>query len=96
MGIDTSVIRHFYMKIKGTSIIEIEIDKNEEKRITMKNLRDLVGWESFHWVDLNTDKLMKSKSYNSSHSWSEDIPLRNATDIEIAIQKIINFLRLKV
>lgn len=83
---------NFYMKIKGTSIIEIEINKYEEQRITIKNLRDLVDWESFHWVNLNTNKLMKNQSYHAAHSWSEDKPLRDATDIEIAIQKIINFM----
>ena len=80
------------MKIKGTSIIEIEIDKNEERRITIQKLRDLVGWQSFHWVDLKTNKLMKHKSYNSAHSWSEDTVLCDAKDLDIAVQKIIHAL----
>jgi len=84
------------MKIKGTSTIEIEIDENEEKRITLKNLRDLVGWQSFHWVDLKTNKLMKNQSYNSSHSWSEDKIIRDATDTEVAVQKIISVITAKV
>ena len=87
---------NFYMKIKGTSIIEIEIDKNEERRITIENLRNLVEWESFHWVDLNTNKLMKNHLYYAAHSWDEDKALRDATDIEIAVQKIIKALHLKV
>jgi len=86
----------FYMKIKGTSVIEIEIDKNEEKRITLKNLRDLVGWQYYHWVDLKNNKLMKTQSYNSSHSWSEDKIIRDATDTEIAVQKIILVIAEKV
>jgi hypothetical protein len=80
------------MKIKGTSIIEIDIDKDEERRITIQKLRDLVDWESFHWVDLKTNKLMKNHSYNSAHSWSEDKELSDATDLEIAVQKIIHAL----
>ena len=80
------------MKIKGTSIIEIDIDKDEERRITIQKLRDLVGWESFHWVDLKTNKLMKNRSYNSAHSWSEDKELGDAKDLEIAVQKIIHAL----
>jgi len=80
------------MKIKGTSIIEIDIDKDEERRITIEKLRDLVGWESFHWVDLKTNKLMKNHSYNSAHSWSEDKELNDATDLEVAVQKIIHAL----
>ena len=84
------------MKIKGTSTIEIEINKYEEQRITLKNLRDLVGWQSFHWVDLKTNKLMKNHSYNSSHSWSEDKIIRDATDTEVAVQKIISVITAKV
>lgn len=84
------------MKIKGTSTIEINIDKKEERRITIKNLKELVDWESFHWVDLNTNKLMKNHSYNAAHSWSEDKVVRDATDDEIAIQMIVNLIHLKV
>lgn len=86
----------FYMKIKGTSIIEIDIDKNEERRITIKNLRDLVDWQENHWVNLKTNKLMEHKSYNSAHSWSEDIILRDATDLEMSVQKIILTITAKV
>jgi hypothetical protein len=84
------------MKIKGTSIIEIDINKNEELRITIKNLRDLVDWQENHWVDFKTNKLMKRKSYNSAHSWSEDMILRDATDLEMSVQKIISVISTKV
>ena len=84
------------MKIKGTSIIEIDIDKNEERRITIKNLRDLVDWQENHWVDFKTNKLMKHKSYYSAHSWSEDMILRDATDLEMSVQKIISVISTKV
>ena len=84
------------MKIKGTSIIEVEIDKDEERRITIKHLRDLVGWQDKHWVDMKTNKLMKHTAYHGAHSWSEDITLRDASAVEVAVQKIISIILMKV
>jgi hypothetical protein len=45
---------------------------------------------------MKTNKLMKHTAYHGAHSWSEDITLRDASAVEMAVQKIISIILMKV
>ena len=84
------------MKITVSVPKEIEIDAASQRLIALQYLRSIFRWEAEDFVCLNTNVLMRKKTYRGSHSWSEDAPIRAATHEEIALQTILNVLNNKV
>ena len=83
------------MKITISVPKEIEIDFENQRKITIQYLKSLLCWGDEDFVCLTTNVLMRKKTYYGSHSWSEDIAIRAANDQEIAFQTILNFLNIK-
>ena len=80
------------MKVKATTFIEAELSPCEQKRVAIETIRKMAGWPPEHWVDLFTKKLMITQEFATSHRWSEDKILREASEAEIAIQIVLNYL----
>ena len=84
------------MKITVSVPKEIEIDFENQRKITIQYLKSVLRWQDEDFVCLNTNVLMRKKIYHGSHSWSEDVAIRTANHQEIALQTILNFLNNKV
>lgn len=76
------------MKITATQKFEAEISAAEVKRIAVQCIRDSVGWHQDHYVE--NGKLYISKTMNTSHSWTEEIVVREASATDLAAQQVIN------
>ena len=76
------------MKITATQKFEAEICAAEVKRIAVQCIRAAVGWHADHYVE--NGKLYISKTMNTSHSWTEEIVVGEASPDDVAAQRIIN------
>jgi hypothetical protein len=76
------------MKINATKKFEAEISEAEVKRIAVQCIRDAVGWHTDHYVE--NGKLYISKTMNTSHRWTEEIVVGEASPTDIAAQHVIN------
>lgn len=83
------------MKVKTTAEFEVEISELDQRKITLDTLRKTFGWGAGYRVCLVTNKLLEAKHYTSSHSWTDEIVIRDATEEDILLQKVLNtFVRL--
>ncbi len=76
------------MKITATQKFEAEISDAEVKRIALDCIRKAVGWKAEHFV--SDGKLYITKTMNTSHSWTEEILVGDATPNDLAAQRVIN------
>jgi len=76
------------MKITATQKFEAEICADEVKRIAIKCIRDSVGLKPEHFV--SDGKLYIKKTMNTSHSFTEEILVGDATPNDLAAQRVIN------
>lgn len=76
------------MKITGTQQIELTISDAEKKRIAIETIKELAGWAKGTYVS-REGKLMKSNYYHSSHLFTGQEELRDATDLDKAVSTII-------
>lgn len=80
------------MKIHAKTWVEVELDPYEQKRVAIKTILDVFGLTQDHWVHQN-GTLMITKTYATSHSWTEEEEVREATTEEIAAQVVLNKLK---
>jgi len=76
------------MKITATQTFEAEISEFEANRIAIKCIRESIGWRPEHFV--SNGKLYITKTMNTSHSWTEQILVGDATPNDLAAQRIID------
>lgn len=82
------------MKITATQKFEAEICDAEVQRIAVQCIRDAVGWKPEHYV--KNGKLYIAKTMNTSHSWTEEILIGEASPNDLATQRVINLILVPV
>ena len=80
------------MKINCTQHIQAEISWQEQLDITEKTLRKLYGWTDKAYVSVD-GRLVQRVEYATSHAWTEQEEIREATEGDKALQMIINSLK---
>ncbi len=78
------------MTVTASQILKVEISIEEQKRITIETIRSTVKWVSDNFV--SDGKLMLRESYAGSHSWTEDLVVRNATPLDLATDLLIKHI----
>jgi len=80
------------MKVKGKSIVEVEIDQEEAKRITVRTLRDTFGWPAGAYIDVNGNLIVEHDAH-TSHSFVNNIEIiRKANEDDFTLRNIIHSL----
>jgi hypothetical protein len=80
------------MKAKGKSIVEVEIDQEEAKRITVRTLRDIFGWSDGAYIDVNGNLIVEHDAH-TSHSFVNNVEIiRKANEDDFALRRIIHEL----
>lgn len=79
------------MKISGSFKTEIEISKEEQKRISIDFLCQQFNWKSSFYIKDNDvyDRVL----INSSHTWIDNMYMRKASYLDICINAIIEKLK---
>jgi hypothetical protein len=75
-----------------TTTTKIEISEEDQRAIAISFLKEKFNLKSF-FVDLKTNKLCETLYYHSHNTWSEVNVLRDASEQQIAAQKILNYLK---
>jgi hypothetical protein len=78
------------MQVTAQQILKVEIGIEEQKRITIQTLRIAAMWVPSNFV--SDGKLMLRESYATSHSWSEDLVVRDATPLDLATDLLIKHI----
>jgi secreted PhoX family phosphatase len=80
------------MKVKGKSIVEVEIDQSEAKRITVRTLRDTFGWPDGAYIDINGNLIVEHDAH-TSHTFTNNVEIiRKANEEDFALRRIIHEL----
>jgi hypothetical protein len=83
------------MKITVSVPQEISLDLDTQEKVAVAYLRDIFRWGNEDFICLESQTLLRKKTYQSSHTWSEYLPIRSATKDEIALQTILDYLKNK-
>jgi hypothetical protein len=78
------------MQVTAQQIFKVEIGKEEQRRIAIQTIRNAAKWVSGNFV--SDGKLMLRENYATSHSWSEDLVVRDATPLELATDVLIKHI----
>jgi hypothetical protein len=78
------------MQVTAQQILKVEIGKEEQRRIAIQTIRAAAKWVPGNFV--SDDKLMLRESYATSHSWSEDLVVRDATPLDLATDLLIKHI----
>jgi hypothetical protein len=78
------------MQITATQTLKVEISKEEQKRIVIQTLREVAKWVSGNYIA--DGQLMLRETYSTTHSWDEDIVVRNATELDLATDLLIKHI----
>ena len=76
------------MKIKVPTFLDIELSHENKCDVTITTLRELMKWPD--GASVKSDKLIQTKTYHTSHSWTDIEVIREATAADIAIQLLID------
>lgn len=78
------------MQITATQTLNLQISKEEQKRIAIQTLREAAKWVSGNYIA--DGQLMLRETYSTTHSWDEDIVVRDATVLDLATDLIIKHI----
>ena len=78
------------MTVTATQQLQIEISKEEQRRIAIRTIREAAKWVEGNYI--SDGKLMLRERYLTSHSWTEDVVVRVATPLDLATDLLINHI----
>jgi len=79
-------------KITGTQRIEVELDFNDIKNLTIRFLCNQFNWKTSYALKEEGGEILvlEDKQFYSSHSFTSRQKVRVATESDLIISKIIN------
>ena len=84
------------MKIKAKAIVEVELDLQEEHKVTVQTLRRALQWPIGAYIDQNGN-LVVDHDVNTSHKFiNETEIIRKADEEDFALSKILHRLSFNV
>jgi len=78
------------MTVTATQQLQIEISKEEQRRIAIRTIREAAKWVEGNYI--SDGKLMLRERYLTSHSWTEDVVVRDATPLDLATDLLIKHI----
>lgn len=80
------------MKITAATGENFVLDEFQILQITLNKLREVYNWQSNYFIDQGKNKVMKTETYHTTHSWDEYIEVRDATPSDYEFSKILTRL----
>ena len=81
------------IEVPHKSKVEVEIDEFNQKNIAFNYLEKVLNWDRDYFIDDN--KVKKSITIYSSHSWESVEVVREATKDDFIIENIFKKIKLK-
>jgi hypothetical protein len=67
------------MKVNDKNGVQIELDDCTVLQITLNKLREVYDWQSNYYIDTSSNKLLKTETFHTTHSWDTTSEVREAT-----------------
>jgi hypothetical protein len=67
------------MKINDKNGIQVELDDFTVLQITLNKLREVYDWQSNYYIDTASNKVLKTETFHTTHSWDTTSEVRDAT-----------------
>lgn len=84
------------MKVKAKAIVEVELDPQEELKITVQTLRKALLWPVGAYIDQNGNLIVDHDVHTSHKFTAETKIIRKADEDDFALRKILSRLSSKV
>jgi hypothetical protein len=81
------------MNVKGKALIEIELSDKDQIDITLKTLKRVMNWPEDAYIDDASGDLIRDEVCYTSHSFTDHIHIRTATEDDKAFQRILSKFR---
>jgi hypothetical protein len=78
------------MQVTVTTTQQVQISEKEQRRIAIAVLRNAAKWVDGNYIE--NGNLMLREHYATSHSFYEDLVVRNATQLDLATDMLITNL----
>ena len=80
------------MKVKGYLPTEIEIGELEQKRVCLEYLYRKFNWSANHFIENGI--VYKSENFATSHSWNQNIVVREASNLDFFIDEAVKKIKI--
>ena len=80
------------MKIKVSTLVDIELSQENKREVTIATLHELLNWPDGAYI--HESDLVVNIVYRTSHSWTDVKIIRKATPEDMALQIIFNAINL--
>jgi hypothetical protein len=74
------------MKLQLNQVIDVELTREQKKQAAYDFLQDKYDWSPDYIIKNN--KIFWPRTRYSSHSWIEDVYIRDATEIDLFLASI--------
>ncbi len=77
------------MEIEVTEKRKVKIAPAQCKHIMLRTMKELADWKDGMWFNPENGKMMQTTEYIGSHSFDEDVEVRDATEMDMAVHLFI-------
>ena len=77
------------MEIEVTEKRKVNIAPAQCKNIMLRTMKELADWKDGMWFNPENRKMMQTTEYVGSHSFDEDVEVRDATEMDMAVHLFI-------
>lgn len=80
------------MKVRAKAIVEVELDPQEELKVTVQTLRRALQWPVGAYIDVNGNLIVDHDGHTSHKFINETEIIRKADEYDFALRKILHSL----
>lgn len=77
------------MKVKGKVLVDVELEPQEELKVTVQTLRKALLWPVNAYIDENGNLVVDRDIYTSHKFTDETVIIRKADEDDFALRKIL-------
>lgn len=78
------------MEIEATQFIKVILSEEQQKQVAINYLCGKYNWDRGYWIQ--DGWVMKVQKYSTSHSWTEDVRVRQATELDYFVAGVMKRL----
>ena len=80
------------MKVRAKAIVDVELDPQEELKVTVQTLRRALQWPIGAYIDINGNLIVDHDGHTSHKFTAETEIIRKADEEDFALSKILHRL----
>lgn len=77
------------MEIEVTEKRQVNLSFPQRQKVMLQTMKDLAGWKEGMWFNPETRQMMQTTEYIGSHTFDEDIVVRESNEMDMAVHLFI-------